>query len=169
MYCNGAGNSVPVVYEGASADILPHRYRFTDISKLVVYKSYLQLLDQPNFSNIPKTPLDYKNEVGACLSLEEAQDLARPSDLSPLQQELVSWHHRLYHLSYRILFHLASKLFLPKGLLDFRNKPPFFVACKFGQAHHRPWRVKVKKSGSIKTPEQKVPCDGVPVDQIVSA
>ena len=43
------------------------------------------------------------------------------------------------------------------------------VACQFGQAHHCPRRVKGKKSGSIRRPEQTMSVDGVSVDQIVSA
>ena len=81
----------------------------------------------------------------------------------------MSWHHRLYHLPYRILFLLASIGNIPKRLLECRNKNPLCVAYQFGQAHRRPWRVKGKKSSSIRTPEQKDPGDGVSVDQIVSA
>ena len=49
MYCDGAGNSVPVVYKGASADGLLHTARFADGAKLAVHNSYLQLLDQIDF------------------------------------------------------------------------------------------------------------------------
>ena len=115
------------------------------------------------------TPLEYRNEVVTGLTLGEAQALARPRNLSPLQQEFMSWHHRLYHLPYRILFWLASLSFLPKRLLECRNKPPLCVAYQFGQAHRRPWQTKGKKSGSIQIPEQTKPVDGVSVDQIVSA
>ena len=81
----------------------------------------------------------------------------------------MSWHHRLYHPPCRIIFRLASLSFLLKRLLECRNNPPLCVACQFGQAHCRPWRTKLKKSGSIQRPEQKKPGDGVSVDQIVSA
>ena len=118
---------------------------------------------------MPKTPLDYRNEVGTGLSLEEAQALAIPQTISPLQQDLMRWHHRLYHLPYRILFCLASIGTLPKRLLECRNKTPLCVACQFSQANRRSWRVEGKKSGSIQTPEQKEPGDGVSVNQIVSA
>ena len=57
-----------------------------DNTKLSVYDSNLQLLDQPDFSNMLNTPLDYSNEVGTGLTLGEAQALARPHTLSPLQQ-----------------------------------------------------------------------------------
>ena len=43
------------------------------------------------------------------------------------------------------------------------------VACQFVQTRRFPWIVKGKNSGSICRPEQTIPGDGVPVDQIVSA
>ena len=67
MYRDVAGNSVPVVYEGYIANGILHTACFVDGSKLAFHDSYLQLLDQPNFSNMPKTSLDSSNEVGACI------------------------------------------------------------------------------------------------------
>ena len=116
-YRDGKVKSVALVYEGASADILIHTIRMEYGSKLQIHNSNLQLIDQPGFSHLPKTPLDYRNEVGTGLTLQEAQDLVRPRTLSPLHQELISWHHRLYHLPFRILLCLASMVFLPKRLL----------------------------------------------------
>ena len=81
----------------------------------------------------------------------------------------MSWHHRLYQTTLRIIFHLASVGFLPKRLTEFQNKPPIFVACQFGAAHLRPWRTKGKKSESSCRPEQTNPGDGVLVDQIISS
>ena len=92
-YRNGTGTTVTAVYEGASANGLMHSIRLEGGARLNTHDSNLQLLEQPDFSNIPKTPLDYRNEVGRGLSLEEAQALARSRTLSPLQQELMSWHH----------------------------------------------------------------------------
>ena len=67
------------------------------------------------------------------------------------------------------MFHLATLGILPKRLLECRAKPPMCVACPFGQAHQRLWRVKGKKSGLIRKPAQTLPECGVSVDQIVSA
>ena len=117
---------------------------------------------------MPKTPLDYRNEVGTVISLEEAQALDRPLTISPIQQESMISNHRVYHLPYHTLFRLSSIGFLPKWLLEFQNKPPLCVAYQFSQAHCRPWRAKGKKSVSIQTPEQINPSDGVSVDHIVS-
>ena len=138
LYCCVNKENETVVFGGASADGLVHTIRLKDNTKLSVYESNLQILDQPSFSNMPNTPLDYMNEVGTGITLDEAQALARPRTLSPLQQEFMIWNHRLYHLPYRILFSLASLSFLPKRLIECQNKPPLCVACQFGQAHCRP-------------------------------
>ena len=53
---------------------------------------------------MPNTPLEYRNEVGTGLTLDEAQALARPRTLSHLQQEFMIWHHQLYHLPYTLSF-----------------------------------------------------------------
>ena len=96
-----------VIYKEASDDSMTHTLRLEDGSKLQIHDINLQLIDQNDFSNFPKTPLDYRNEVGMGLTLQEAQALSRPRTLSPLQQELMSWYHRLYHLFFCILLHLA--------------------------------------------------------------
>ena len=131
-----------VAYEGSSADGKSHTVRTRDGSKFVVHNSNLQLLNQPDFANIPKTPLEYRNEVGTGLTLPEAQALARPTVLTTVQQELMISHHIIYHMPFRHVFRLASLGILPKRLLECREKPPMCVACQFGQAHRRLWRVK---------------------------
>ena len=93
MYRNGQGKNIPVVYKEACADGLLHTSRLEDGRKLTVQDSNLQLLDQPDFSNMPKTPLDNRNEVGTGLFLEEAQDLARLQTIPPLHQDVMSWNH----------------------------------------------------------------------------
>ena len=98
LYCCGKKENETVVYEGASADCLLHTIRLKDNTNLSVYDSNLQLLDQPSFLNISNSPLYYRNEVGTGLTFYEAQDLEIPRTLSPLQQEFMSCHHRLYHL-----------------------------------------------------------------------
>ena len=111
LYCCGNKESETVVYKGASADGLLHTIRLKDNTKLSVYDINLQQLNQPIFLNMPNTPLDYRNEVGTGLTLDEAQALAIPHTLSPLQQEFMIWHHRLYHLLYHIIFRHSSNRF----------------------------------------------------------
>ena len=69
-YCFGNKENEIVVYERASADGLLNTIRLKDNTKLSIYDSNLQLLDQPNFLNMLNTPLDYRNEVGTGLTLD---------------------------------------------------------------------------------------------------
>ena len=63
VYNYGKCGNEAVVYEGASADVLVHTFRWKDGSKKMVHDSNLCLLDQLDLSNIPSTPLNYRNEV----------------------------------------------------------------------------------------------------------
>ena len=58
VYYDGHGNNVPVVYEGVITGGLTHTIRLSDGSKIAVHDSNLQLLDEPDFSNIPKTNIN---------------------------------------------------------------------------------------------------------------
>ena len=138
LYKDGNGNNETVVYEGASIDGVHHTVRKQDGTKITTLESHLWVLDQPHLCNIPSTPLDYYKEVEKGLTKEEVQRLAYPLVLSPVQQELMSWHHRLYHLPFWWLFQYAKMGYLPKQFLDCRSKPPMCIACQFGQAHRRP-------------------------------
>ena len=70
FYCNGADKNISAVYEEDSVNGLKHTIRLEDGARLDTNNSNLQLLHQPDFSNIPKTPLDYRNEVGSGISLQ---------------------------------------------------------------------------------------------------
>ena len=61
FYRDRDGNNISAVYDGASANGLKHTIRLDDRARLDTNDMNLQLLDQPDFSNIPKTPLDYRN------------------------------------------------------------------------------------------------------------
>ncbi len=159
IYINGNGSSETVVYKGAMPNDLHHTIRWKDDTKLNVHDFHLQIKHQPDLSNIPSTPLDYCKEVGRGITREEAEQLACPCILSPIQQELMDWHHHLYHLSFAKIFRLADYGLLPKRLLDCKGRLPLCIACQFGTAHWRPWRVKGKASGSIRCPEHIQPGD----------
>lgn len=169
VYTDGQGGVESVVYEGESSTGSQHVVRRADGSTIFVYSSNLKLQDQTDLTSLPTTPLDYCKEVGKTVTKKEASRLAYPQQLSPLQQELLSWHFRLHHLPFWRIFLLCEAGYLPKRLLKCKGKEPLCVACQFGQAHRRPWRVKGKKSGSIRDGKESKPGEGTSVDQIVSA
>jgi hypothetical protein len=80
MYTDDKGSQM--VYEGATPDGLWHTLQRDDGSKVVTPPSHVHFLDQPDFSNIPSTPLDYRNEVGIGISKEGAQELAYGTHIS---------------------------------------------------------------------------------------
>eukprot|EP00956_Cyclotella_meneghiniana_P008619 scaffold11745_cov39-Cyclotella_meneghiniana.AAC.3 len=169
-YKDDVGNCAPVVYEGRTNRGNMHEVKQADGTTITVDESQLLKLHQPGLTNVPTKPLDYQKEIlNGYLPVEDAINLARPRTLSPLQQLLMDWHHRLYHLQFRRIFMLADKGFLPKGLPKCEDNFPKCVACEFGTAHRRPWRFKGKQSGSIRKEKQVKPGDGQSIDQTVSA
>ena len=100
-YFDGKGKAEIVVYEGAPPYGLYHTVRKEDGTRLIVHDSNLHLKIQPDLSNIPSTPLASRNKVNKGISKKEAQALAHPRILTPIQQELMDWYHRLYHLSFQ--------------------------------------------------------------------
>ena len=57
-YNDGQGESRALAYKGDSADGKSHTVCAKYGSKFVVHDINLQLLNQPDFTNIPNTPLD---------------------------------------------------------------------------------------------------------------
>jgi hypothetical protein len=155
------GNAEVVVYEGVMPDGLTHTIRLKDGTRLNVHVAHLCWKLHANLSNIPKTPLDYCKEVGRGITEEEAEVLARPQILTPIQQELRAWHHCLYHLSFPKIFCLAKKGHLLSRLLDCKGKLPLCIAYQFGAANCLPWHCQGKTSGSICCPMHVALGDGV--------
>ena len=86
-----------------------------------------------------------------------------PNSLDPYD-ELLRWHYRLGHLSFKCIRQLARSGQLPKRLLT--CKKPFCTACQYGKLTKRPWRVKGddKKSTKVATRPGQI----VSVDQLES-
>ena len=84
MYSSGFGQKEHVVYEGVAHDGLKHIIQHKVGSRSLVNQQ------------------------------EQAQRLAYPRSLTPEQQELMSWHHRLYHLPFHKMLTLAKFGMLPK-------------------------------------------------------
>ena len=117
------------------SDVLTHTICRADGTRFQVHNAYLRLKLQADLSNIPKTPYDYCKEVGQGINKDEAEGLARPRILTSVQQELMDWHHMLYHLLFPKIFCLAKSRHLPQCLLDCKDALPLCVACQFGAAH----------------------------------
>ena len=122
-----------------------------------------------SLTDIPFDVKSYCEEVGKRLSDEQIALIARPKTLTPLQQELMYWHEKLYHLPFHRLIALANKGILPSQLSKCRNDAPIRISCQFGQAHKCPWRSKGKRSNPIRKITDNKVGDCVSTDQLVSA
>jgi hypothetical protein len=118
-----------VVYKGVMPDGFTHTVQQQDETRLNVHDAHLCLKMQAYLGNIPPTPLDYCKVVGKGITKEEVVNLVRARILTLLQQELIDWHHCLYHLSFPKIFCLAKKDYIPKGLLKCTGAPPLCIAC----------------------------------------
>jgi hypothetical protein len=75
-------------------------------------------MDQTSSTDIPFDVESYCGEVEKGLSDEQIVLMARPKTLTPLQQELMYWHEKLYHLPYHRLIALSTKA---SYLRDYQN------------------------------------------------
>ena len=118
------------------------------------------------------TTLPEKKEAASNLTKKEIGDITNPVSLSPLQEEFVNLHERLWHLPFTVMFRLVKIGFLPKKFQKLNNKAPPCVSCLFGTAHRKPWRTKKTKYGHTSTLQGDDifgPVDTVGVDQLISA
>ena len=80
---------------------------------------------------IPSSIPEFRSE--SCnLTDEDISKIASPAHLSPIQQEFLSIHHRLFHLPYTIMLRLAKVGILQHRLLNLRNDLPLCVDFMFG-------------------------------------
>ncbi|MGL6008734.1 MAG: hypothetical protein ACRC1D_04685 [Culicoidibacterales bacterium] len=128
----------------------------------------LNFIENPDIASIPQTSNDYAQE-SKHLSTSQLKNLVSPTILSPLQQEMLSYHNRLHHTPFPKLIVMAQKGEIPKRLASLKGQCPLCVACIFGQAHKRPWRSKSKQVHPIRKSTDDAPGKRVSMDQMVSA
>jgi hypothetical protein len=106
------------------------------------------------------------NEASLLETLNRFRGLFKREPLSPLQQEYLSWHYRLGHLSHSQMQELAKQGKIPKRLVECSHvKCP---ACIFAKQTKWAWRTKGKRK-SIRRKEHNVPGAYTSVDQMESS
>ena len=77
-------------------------------------------LDDPYISSILTDPNNFREKMHY-LSKEDAEHLARQTELTSFQQQFMNWHERLNHLSYIYMFQLVKFGIIPKKFLSFQD------------------------------------------------
>ena len=125
---------------------------------------HLRSPSNPDIGWIPTSVPEYKT-ASRTLTEEEIEKLTAPTHLSPLQQEFLSVHHKLYHLPFTIMLRLSKFGILPQRFLKLRNNMPPCVSCMFGKAHRRPWRGKRSAVAVDNTATTRNATDNVPKEK----
>ena len=139
--------------------------------ELLTTKEFLRSPGNPDIGWIPTSVPEYASAANN-LTDAEIEQIRSPAHLSPLQQEFLSLHNRLFHLPFMVMLRMAKFWILPCRFLKLRNDLPPCTSCLFGQSHRRPWKHKSSTSatgGVLRGPNATDPGQTIGTDQIVSA
>jgi hypothetical protein len=77
--------------------------------------------ENPEFNDLPRTTTEYWSTANM-LTEEEVRKIVNPPQLSPLQQDPLNMHHRLFHLPFAVMFKWAKIGILPKSYWVFAGQ-----------------------------------------------
>ena len=129
------------------------------------HRPYVNPIMKPQAHQPHLTEDNLSDYVNQKLNSKRVLEDLQVTDVDDLQSELMTWHHRLGHCSFRILRALAVFGIIPKKLSTIR--PPKCATCLYGSMTKRPWRTKAM-SNRVKVRQVTQPGDCVSVDQMQS-
>jgi len=137
-----------------------------DSSIISVKQSELRQHGVSDIDIVPRTQEQMRHDVDRGHANIEA--FLCPEVLTPIGEDYMHWHNRLYHLPQKYMKRMSESGFLPPKFAKMKKilKCP---GCEFGKGHKRPWGVKGSLGGSIKKDFETNPGDAVSTDQLVSA
>ena len=168
------GHTVCVKIESlnlGSGGVLRYVVKLSDGVSFETTKESLRSPDSPDIGWIT-TPIPEKKSSVADLPDETIKSIANPAKVSPLQEEFLALHERLWHLPFSVWFRLVKAGCVPKKFHKLNNKASPCVSCMLGHAHRKPWRFKKTKHGTpltLKPETISQPGDTIGVDQLISA
>ena len=168
------GHTVYVRIESVQLDedsVLRFKVKPADGESFLTTREFLKDPGSPDIGWIP-TSVPEKKHAAAKVPPEVLEQISQPVKLTPLQEEFLALHERLWHLPFSTMFRMVKLGLLPTKFRKLNNKAPPCVSCILGQAHKRPWRTKKTKNGSSSTLRKetmKSPGDVVGVDHLISA
>jgi hypothetical protein len=144
---------------------------YTDTSSksiLLVDPETLYFIENPAIPLIPQTLEEYCRD---CTNIKPSnlQHILNPKMLSPLQEEMMSYHYCLHHLHFPKLIVMAENGEIPRRLATLKGRCPICLPCLFGMAHKRPLRLKTKQTHSIWKKSDNHPGERASMDHLVSA
>ena len=148
IYKNQGHNAViKIIYSGLNKDgMLEYTIEFATGAREKVPREYLSRPENPDVASLPTT-LPKVQDAAKQLSDKDLTSILHPILLNPAEQEFIDMHHRLFQLTYSIMFRLSKTGILPKHFLRLKDRPPPCASCMFGAQHRKNWRTKSSKHG----------------------
>lgn len=119
----------------------------------------------PNLPINLLSPQHWSQQTNDLQGTNKIEDEAEALAAKTPQAELLRWHYRLGHLSFKRVQLLAAVGAIPKKLATIT--PPKCAGCLYGAMTRRPWRIKTTKNDLKRTVTK--PGDCVSVDQLESS
>ena len=134
IYNDGLGSKRHVTFIGIDfVNGMQQKWKVqkSDGSTMAAYLA-LHFIENPGVALISQTSAAYYRD---CQDVTPSQlkQILNPKSLSPLQEEMMSYHNRLHHLPFPKLLILSSKGEIPKRLATLKWCTPICVACIFVQ------------------------------------
>ena len=142
--------------------------RLSDDSTKLVDPETLNFIENPNIAIIPQTSEEYCRDA-VHLNPLDLEHILMPITLSPLQEEMLSYHHCLHHEPFPKMITLAENGEIPKPVASLKGRCPICISCFFCKAHKCPWRSKSKELHPIRKKSDNYPGARTSMDHIVSA
>ncbi len=142
--------------------------RLSDDSTKLVDPEMLDFIENPDIAIIPQTSKEYCRDATNLKHLD-LEHILKPITLSPLQEEMLSYHYWLHHEPFPKLITLAEKGGIPKRLASLKGQCPICIPCLLGKAHKRPLHSKSKELHPIQKSSDNHPGACASMDHLVSA
>ena len=115
MYTKDGHNEKAHIMTGTvSNEGMKYNLRLESGEEIVTHTTHIARLDDPEIASIPTNPYNYQEQM-KYISKEDAERLARPSKLTALQQQFLTWYERLNHLSFSEMFQLVKFIIFPRN------------------------------------------------------
>ena len=133
---NGRNEKDHIMNGNFSNEVMKYNLRLGSGDEIITHATHMAHLDDTDIASIPTNPQHFQGQM-QYISKEDDERLVRPTKLTALQQNILTWHKQLNHLSFSEFFQLLKFGILPKKFLALQDSQPLCASCLFGKAHRK--------------------------------
>ena len=99
-YTKDGNNEKSHIITGTSSNEgMKQNLRLESGEEIITHSTHMARLDNPDIASITTNPQHFQEQM-QYISKDDAKCLARPTKLTALQQQFLTWHEQLNHLSF---------------------------------------------------------------------